>query len=444
MPTVSVIVPVYNVERYLPQCLDSIANQTFEDMEILCIDDGSTDSSGALLDDYAKKDNRFKVIHKANTGYGNSMNEGLRRVSGEYVSIVESDDFVEPDLLEKFIAVVRENDVDIVKSRHYGYKGGKDYLSDQIREFPKNQTINSLEYPQIVKLSHTIWSCFYKREFLMENDIWFHETPGASYQDISFAMQCWLKAESVYFIEDALLHYRNDNPDSSMHNPNKIFCVFDEYEWLESKLELFWDSHLEMEQYFIGQKYREYLNHYYRVAPQYQYALLLRAAQSLKEDIQRNRLAEIVFSQGEWDSLCRISRDVNRFFLESGKTTYDLRLDICEFQNEHSYKKGFIETLQTYPEIVIYGAGKVGQNLADWLLNAGIKIDFLAVTEKKENLLEYRGIRVVELRTFKNRAESCAVIIAVAERSQYDMYRTLMEYGFKNIFRADKLVRGFI
>ena len=101
MAEISVLIPVYNVEDYLERCLDSVIGQTFSDLEILCIDDGSTDRSGKILDRYAEQDSRLRVIHKENSGYGNSMNLVLSLASGTYIGIVESDDYIEPDMYEK-------------------------------------------------------------------------------------------------------------------------------------------------------------------------------------------------------------------------------------------------------------------------------------------------------------------------------------------------------
>ena len=101
MCRVSVLVPVYNVKKYLRQCLDSLAAQTLDGIEFICIDDGSTDGCSEILDAYAEKDERFRVIHKENSGYGASMNVGLRAARGEYIGIVESDDWIAPTMYEE-------------------------------------------------------------------------------------------------------------------------------------------------------------------------------------------------------------------------------------------------------------------------------------------------------------------------------------------------------
>ena len=112
---VSVVVPVCNVEEYVEQCLRSLMNQTMGEIEIICMDDGSTDSSGVILDRLAKEDNRILVTHKDNTGYGDTMNQGISLARGEYIGIVESDDFAEADMFKKLYAEAIANDADIVK-----------------------------------------------------------------------------------------------------------------------------------------------------------------------------------------------------------------------------------------------------------------------------------------------------------------------------------------
>lgn len=443
MPEVSVIIPVYNVEKYLSQCLESVINQTMKEIEVICVNDGSTDTSGLILEDYARCDSRIKVIHKENTGYGNTMNVGLNATAGTYVSVIESDDFVEPDMLEKLYHAAIESDADITKANHYNYWAEKDEFCDWLKEFPKKQVINAMAYPKLLNKANTIWSCLYKRSFLSKHGILFHETPGAAYQDISFAMQGWLYAKKIYFIEDAVLHYRNDNPDSSMHNPNKVFCVFDEYEWLEEKFKKFWGEYPQLEGYFVATKYMDYLSHYYRVAAQYQYALLLRMAGSLDKDMQSGRLVEETFDSGVLESLLEIRGDVNKFFQRTGKEIHDLRLYVCKFSNEDIYQDAFAKKLTTFPQVVIYGAGKVGKRLAHALARKEVKIDCFAVTKRTTDT-EYMGIPISELEELVDLADHCAIIIAVVEKNQYELYQNLKMYHFKHIFRVDAIVQGML
>lgn len=113
MPKVSVIIPVYNVEQYLRICLDSVVDQTLEDIEIICVDDGSTDNCGTILDEYAQKDDRIKVIHQKNKGLSGARNTGIRAVTGDYLTYIDSDDFVEKDYLSTMYNFAKKYNADI-------------------------------------------------------------------------------------------------------------------------------------------------------------------------------------------------------------------------------------------------------------------------------------------------------------------------------------------
>ena len=112
-PLISVIVPVYNVEQYLPRCLDSIINQTYTNLEILLIDDGATDNSGKICDEYAQKDNRIRVFHKENGGQASARNLALDNATGEYVAFVDSDDYIEKEMYQKLLSAIQENEADL-------------------------------------------------------------------------------------------------------------------------------------------------------------------------------------------------------------------------------------------------------------------------------------------------------------------------------------------
>ena len=118
---VSVLVPIYNVQDFLPECLDSLVNQTLKEIEIICINDGSTDNSLDIIKQYAKKEKRIVIIDKKNSGYGDSMNQGLKKATGEYIGIVESDDFIELNAFESLYNIAKKNNVEAVKSNFYEF-----------------------------------------------------------------------------------------------------------------------------------------------------------------------------------------------------------------------------------------------------------------------------------------------------------------------------------
>ena len=144
MPKVSILVPCCNVEKFVYQCLDSIRNQTLNDIEVLCINDGSTDGTLNILRQFAETDSRFFVIDKSNSGYGDSMNLGLDRCTGKYIGIVESDDFIEPTMFERLLAVAEENDLDIARTGYFFYTDGVD-VPEYYDFVKKNVVLNPLE-----------------------------------------------------------------------------------------------------------------------------------------------------------------------------------------------------------------------------------------------------------------------------------------------------------
>lgn len=235
-PKVSVLVPCYNVEKFLEQCLDSVVNQTLKDMEIICINDGSTDSTLSIIKKYAAKDNRIVVIDKPNEGYGKSMNRGLDAATGEYIGIVESDDWAEADMFERLSAIADAHNVDVVRSNFFSYKTKQGEKNELIHSLPENDldcVINPHERTDIFFSPAAIWSALYRRKFLVDNDIRFLESPGASYQDTAFNFKVWLMAKSAWLTGAAYLHYRCDNENSSVKSSGKIFCVCDEWQEVE-------------------------------------------------------------------------------------------------------------------------------------------------------------------------------------------------------------------
>lgn len=174
MPLISVVIPVCNAGKYLAECLDSILNQTLRDIELICVDDGSKDNSGAMLDEYARRDDRIRVIHKVNTGYGHSMNVGFDAAQGEYIGIVESDDWIEPDMYEKLFAAARAADADVVKANFFLYYGEPEPRDEFFEVIPPRlcgRVFRPLENVGLEKVDFwnrkpSIWSAIYRRDFI--------------------------------------------------------------------------------------------------------------------------------------------------------------------------------------------------------------------------------------------------------------------------------------
>ena len=286
-PLVSVLVPIYNVERYLDECLASLAAQTFTHFEAICINDGSTDGSRDIIQRYMDADPRFRVIDKPNSGYGASMNRGLAEARGDFIAILESDDFMEPAALEKLHTAITKHDADVAKANFFFYWSIPTPRDEFFEIFRPDQCDRPVKPADDLGLFHakpSIWSAMYRRSFLTENGIDFLETPGASFQDLSFTFKVWASARRVTYVYDALVHYRQDNENSSVNSMGKVNAVFVEYDEIDRWLA----EHPDQRELFASTKtammYDSCIWHYKRVAPQHKVELLTLARTALLAD----------------------------------------------------------------------------------------------------------------------------------------------------------------
>lgn len=235
---VSVILPIYNAAKFLERSLGNLVKYDNPNLEIICVNDGSTDSSLEMIQDYASQDDRIKIIDKANFGYGHTMNKGLEMASGEYIAILEPDDYSDPQMYEKLYAAAKECDADVVKSNYFEFKqeDNSNQFFEVLADFQYNTVFNSQMNEHIFHMRPCIWTGIYRREFLFNHNIRFTETPGASYQDTAFAFKVWTAAERVLFVKDAYLHYCIDNEGSSVASKGKVFSICDEFMAIESFL----------------------------------------------------------------------------------------------------------------------------------------------------------------------------------------------------------------
>lgn len=221
MIKVSIIVPIYNAEKYLYQCLESIRKQTLKDIEIICVNDGSTDKSGEIIDKFCHMDKRFSAVHKDNRGNGHSMNVGIERSCGEYIGCVEADDYIDEKMFEKLYMLSNDGKVDIVKGNFWNCyedddKGVRNvvnserkHISDSIRPF----TIH--ECPQILWGHPSIWSAIYRRTLIEDNRIVFKEEKGGGWVDNPFFFEVMCCAQSIMWTQRPFYYYRTDLIGSS-------------------------------------------------------------------------------------------------------------------------------------------------------------------------------------------------------------------------------------
>lgn len=228
----SIIIPVYNVENYICECLDSVLGQSYTNIEVLLIDDGSTDKSGEICDEYQKKDSRVKVFHKENGGLSTARNVGIEQANGFYVAFVDSDDYIETTMYSQMISVLEKEKAELVVCAFNN-------VSDTKKECTGNSgNITSFNTEEIFlnkdKIRFLTWNKVYLKSKIDE----IRFIPGQVYEDVYFNRHIFLRCTKVAYLDKPLYNYRVSRPG----NTNSVFklgrlCIFAEFDALQEQLE---------------------------------------------------------------------------------------------------------------------------------------------------------------------------------------------------------------
>lgn len=246
MPKVSVIVPIYNVEKYLDRCMESLLNQTLKDIEIIMVDDGSPDNCPEMCDEYARKDSRVKVIHKKNAGLGLARNSGLEVATGEYVSFVDSDDFTDVDAYRSLYENAQKRNADVVyagflmqhsdNTESECFVLDKEWKGKEINTFLKSLIYDSL--PDKEKIWMSVWNAIYKRKVIENNNIRFLSEREYLSEDVVFHTMLLPLCRKVVCIPKTFYHYCYNGTSLTHCNfkLEKIACNFRLYEKLKETI----------------------------------------------------------------------------------------------------------------------------------------------------------------------------------------------------------------
>lgn len=204
---ISVIVPVYNVEKYLPQCISSILNQTIQNLEIILVDDGSLDNSGKICDDFSKNDNRIIVVHKENGGLSSARNAGLKIANGNYIGFVDSDDWLDENMYETLLKLINDTNADISYCNFFRTANGNEKISpinnEIIESFNNIEGLNNF-YTDLYQPTVVAWNKLYAKK-LFDNVIYpvgkIHEDEGTTYK-------LFCKANKITYSNRPLYYYR--------------------------------------------------------------------------------------------------------------------------------------------------------------------------------------------------------------------------------------------
>lgn len=400
---VSVIIPVYNVEPYLKECLDSVLAQSFFDYEIICVEDKSTDSSLEVLREYEYMCDIIKIIqHNENKGLSAARNTGLRTAKGKYVFFLDSDDMISDiKSLEKLYAQAEENQLDILyfnyekfdcsrtghpaikyNNLQRGVQTGKEKFDDYFEE-----NILCLE------------ACrqFFNRDFLLQNNISFYE--GILHEDMLFSFLCAMKAKRVMETEEVHYLYRQ-HENSIMTTKDKrraqsLYVVL-------SEIYSYWLRHE------FTQKENEAIAYYFNV--------LYGAYKKYRK------------------------YDMGYYALECGSFAEKQVYQILQNEIRPLFNAEQIKQIAIAEYVIVYGAGYIAEETVEFLIKFGVSVESVAVTSKNHNPSNVMGIEVWEITELKEYADRAIVIVAVTKKFVQEICSYLEEQGFGNVLVVEERI----
>ncbi|WP_163193249.1 glycosyltransferase family 2 protein [Clostridium thermarum] len=360
MPKVSIIMPSLNVVKYIEQCMESVINQTLKDIEIIAVDAGSTDGTLEILRKYELHDNRVQIIHSDKKSYGYQVNLGISRANGDYIGIVETDDYIDLKMYETLYNLSVELKADYVKGgavRFLGLTGGGKYCRKieafSGKEFAQNYgviTVNPSITPELILKDYYLWTGIYRNDFV--KSILLNETPGAAYQDIGFLIQTFCKAKKALYVDKIFYYYRQDNPSASGYNPKAFRFLVEEYKYVESLLrskEQIWHT-LSYCKMFRQTNHRIKLMAISGSLWDSALADLNVISNKLKETISKNQIAAANLETKEWSEL--------ELMLQSPKYLYNYYKTVET--NRYNELLDLLNNLLSTDQIVVFGCGLLG------------------------------------------------------------------------------------
>ena len=251
-PKVSILMPSLNVGEYIRGCIESVVGQTLQDIEILCIDAGSTDGTLEILQEFAEKDPRVTLLHSAVKSYGRQINMGLNAAGGEYIGIVETDDYIAPEMYRRLVdAAEQARKPDIVKSGFYNVWSDEKITPEYTIKAKTGEVFPLTAHEDLIIKGHpSIWSCIYKKSFLDSHQIRMKEVPGGAWVDNLFLYQTMCEAERICWVNEPLYYYRQSNANSSSRLMN-CSVPFERINDIKDYLEERWPNNLRWEKHLL-------------------------------------------------------------------------------------------------------------------------------------------------------------------------------------------------
>lgn len=390
----SIIIPVYNVEEYITDCLDSILSTSYKEMEVILVDDCSPDSSFTIIEHYQQLYNNIRIVkHNSNKGLSAARNSGLKVAEGRYIWFIDSDDMIESNAITNIMHRLDKTDLDIL---FFGYSEILDNKKTVIKTYKSNAIVSGMEYfcNRIDSGSLTVpsWCQVYSKSFLIDNNITFKE--GIIHEDNLFVFRVLMKAQKVYHLDESYYIYRKrENSIMSIKNEKEYFSFF----VILLDIISFWNlNNFSVKENTAILKYIKYI---YSVWNQ------RRAKIDLSKEVQCGS---------------EIEKEIYNLLLREGANLYD------------SFSKELLSELSKHKVIYMFGAGNIACELCNALLHCGIFLDYILVSDVNEHPDSMFGIPIV-CANYENLNHSACVIMAVSSSRYEEVKDYLLKIGYTNV-----------
>ena len=420
-PLVSIIMPSLNVEKYIKECIDSVRNQTLENIEIICVDAGSDDGTLEIIQEEINEDNRIRLIRSEKKSYGYQMNIGIDESRGEYIGIVETDDYVMPEMFGDLYTVAKKNSLDFIKSDFWRFTGTGEAIQKKYFNVADNtfygRVVDTSREKQCFEFVMNIWCGIYNSNFIKKNNIRFYESPGASFQDNGFWFQTYALGKKVWFLNKAYYMNRRDNENSSVFAKDKVYCICNEYDFIMSN----------MKQRKLFERYK------------YIYANILYKNYKWTYDkisvSQKKEFLKVFYDRAK--VLLEIDALKEQYFTPYAWKTINSILD--DWEKYYEYSIGFDEWIYElacqYYSVVIYGAGAYGKKLFNILTNQSVPIRVVsfAVSEASDAYGDWMGIPIRNIADLNKTCKNSLIIVAAKGKYGNEMLQKASTLGFQNL-----------
>lgn len=370
-PKISVIIPVYNVEKYLRKCLESVIEQTLDEIQIICVDDGSTDSSLEILREYEQSDNRIVIITGPNSGYGAAINRGIEAANGLYIGIVESDDYILPEMYETLLsAALKYPELDIVKSDavRFVIEEGQEKCSyiSVCKNQLYNRIITIIDEPDCYNAYMINTTGIYKRELFVSNNIKLNESKGAAYQDNGLWFQLFTYSSKIMFIDKAFYMYRMDRAEASTNCTTfeNALCIFDEWKYiLNDVLKKYKPIDvINCKPIYTLRCFGSCYYHFTRVVDEYKFIFLKKFSNEMKNLLSEGYLCTDLLQPYQCKNLFQILENPDLFYYEW-----------CSSNIQNIFKKQAVEYVKSINSLLLEKS-IIYQNKKSWRIRISIII----------------------------------------------------------------------